>query len=558
MSTAQPDVSVIIIVHNDPVNLVASVESAKSQTADGLEIVVVDDCSDDDSYQVALQLATTDSRIRVLQTHHNTGGPGAPRNLGIRASSAPWITFVDSDDVLEPEAVEIMLRAALEDDAELVCGQTRRLHLAEGRWAGWRTSAYQERAHLSSIDERLDLATDTMAPAKLYRRTFLEQNLLSFDEYMHFEDLVFTAAVYAYARSISIVPDYVYVWKVYPTDVRRSITHQRHDEQNLEYRLEATDRIEQIVNRRGHEKLRDRLRLKFLEHDARLYLSDFADMPLEQAQRVLCRLEGRLRQIPERTYALLPIRKRLMYGMALTDSALGVLELLKWSRQTETLAGRTVIDAGRMLWRPTDGTFEVPVRGSLEYRLLDITDDPILGTPFHKTRYGHRATEVDRMDGGGVIVKGVTSDPLRKIVDALDEASATAVFTLKDAEGSFTCPVNLSVHGEGQLSWKFSPVVPAGLPFVRPMRFGVRLEIRSEGSLNTAPVLFAAEGGSSVSVASTGPLRSLLRQRFVFYRTESGRLGLKLIQTRGRRGRIEGWIMSMSERLRLLRRQGGR
>jgi glycosyltransferase involved in cell wall biosynthesis len=98
---AGPLFSVVIPVYNGAQFLEAALDSVSQQTLDAWACVIVDDGSDDGSYEIALRWATGQHNpVRVL-THpdHARKGVAASRNLGISASTAPWIAFLDQDDV---------------------------------------------------------------------------------------------------------------------------------------------------------------------------------------------------------------------------------------------------------------------------------------------------------------------------------------------------------------------------------------------------------------------------------------------------------------------------
>ena len=84
---AAPDLSVVVIVYNGAGRLPRAVRSVLDQSLRSTEVVIVDDRSQDDSYQVARQLAAEHpGRVRALQLPANSGGCGAPRNLGVAAA----------------------------------------------------------------------------------------------------------------------------------------------------------------------------------------------------------------------------------------------------------------------------------------------------------------------------------------------------------------------------------------------------------------------------------------------------------------------------------------
>jgi len=461
-------------------------------------------------------------------------------------AAAPYITFLDSDDALMPAAVRTLLEAAAADEADVVCGRARRLQVADGTWKEWRSKLYRDRQRLSSINEFVDLATDTISTAKLYRLAFLRDNGIAMPENLHYEDLVFTAQVYKHAKIISVVPDHVYVWKSYPVEDRKTITRQRGEEQNLLHRLEAVRRVEEAVSGSDDDVLRERLQLKFLRHDARLYLNDITDCPRETAERILAMLEPSLRRTPLATYERLSVLERLLYSAALSGSVDAVLELMPALHKSVTLTGRTILVGDTVLWRPTAGAAIEPEPSSLEYTLSDVTDSKVINTAFSAIKYGHVATGTAREPGGGVEVSGTTPDPFNNVLTRISDARGSAVFRLRGTQASFSCPVTFCALDNGLLGWEFTFKVPPKLPFERPMRFDISLEIDAAGQKNASPIVFGFERKPRVRAVSTGRIRSRLRQRFVLYCTKRGRLALKLAETNGRRDQVERVLLSLA------------
>jgi glycosyltransferase involved in cell wall biosynthesis len=101
-----PAVSVIIPVHNRAPTLRRAIDSVLAQTYQDFELIVVDDGSTDGSASVAA--AVIDKRIAVVQ-HTCNRGASAARNTGIQATRAPYVAFLDSDDVWLPTKIERQL-----------------------------------------------------------------------------------------------------------------------------------------------------------------------------------------------------------------------------------------------------------------------------------------------------------------------------------------------------------------------------------------------------------------------------------------------------------------
>ena len=116
-------VSVIVPVYNVQEYLGRCVDSILAQTYRHLEVILVDDGATDDSGAICDRYALQDDRVRVI--HKENGGLSSARNAGIDIARGGWLEFVDSDDWIEPDAVESLLTMALQEQVELVAG---------GRW----------------------------------------------------------------------------------------------------------------------------------------------------------------------------------------------------------------------------------------------------------------------------------------------------------------------------------------------------------------------------------------------------------------------------------------
>lgn len=100
-------ISVIVPVYRVEKYLCKCVKSIQSQTYTDLEIILVDDGSPDNCGKICDELASEDKRIKVI--HQKNGGQAKARNAGLDIAKGKYITFVDSDDTIEPQMIEILL-----------------------------------------------------------------------------------------------------------------------------------------------------------------------------------------------------------------------------------------------------------------------------------------------------------------------------------------------------------------------------------------------------------------------------------------------------------------
>lgn len=113
----QPQISVIVTSYNTAAYIERAVNSALAQTGVTLEVIIVDDCSSDHSWQIIESM--TDPRIKRFRPAQN-GGPSTTRNLAIGMASGEWLAVLDSDDELTPGRLERCVGLAQRKNADIV------------------------------------------------------------------------------------------------------------------------------------------------------------------------------------------------------------------------------------------------------------------------------------------------------------------------------------------------------------------------------------------------------------------------------------------------------
>ncbi len=120
-------ITVIIPVYNMKKYLKKCVASVLSQTYTFLEIILIDDGSNDGSAEICDEYSKQDTRIKVI--HKNNGGLSDARNRGLQEATGKWISFVDSDDYIQENMLETLINNAVETDADMAV--TGMLYLTE-------------------------------------------------------------------------------------------------------------------------------------------------------------------------------------------------------------------------------------------------------------------------------------------------------------------------------------------------------------------------------------------------------------------------------------------
>ncbi|MCF6237121.1 MAG: glycosyltransferase [Gammaproteobacteria bacterium] len=124
-------VSIIVASYNSSKFIEQSLYSAINQTLIDIEIIVVDDCSTDDSLKIIHKIASSDNRIIVLELIKNMGPAGA-RNKAMEIARGEWIAILDSDDFMLPKRLEILLNEARAHEADIIADDLIVFHNNEG------------------------------------------------------------------------------------------------------------------------------------------------------------------------------------------------------------------------------------------------------------------------------------------------------------------------------------------------------------------------------------------------------------------------------------------
>ena len=191
MSANSPLISVIIPVYNVENYLSETLLSVCQQTYQNLEILLIDDGSTDNSGKICDEFAAQDQRIKVI--HQKNKGISGARNTGLEVATGEFITFVDSDDIVENKIIEILLQAFDRvPNIGIVCAlpvyrfteTKRKLYKEEWNIKEERIILYQD-FNIST----LNCSSSPMVWGKLYRKELLKNT--RFREGVNNEDTLY-------------------------------------------------------------------------------------------------------------------------------------------------------------------------------------------------------------------------------------------------------------------------------------------------------------------------------------------------------------------------------
>lgn len=218
----QPLVSIVVPLYNQERYLGACLRSITGQTYRSIEVVVVNDGSTDDSLNIAKNWAGRDSRIKIIDKPNE--GVTLARRDGYLNATGEYLAFVDSDDLLPPRAMEILVKHALEQDVDVVLGSAIR-KLGPIKW-----SKFTGTFPLNRVVTQPELFDDYYVSffgksifhinmwGRLYRKAIVDKayaqtELFPVDIRFMGEDLYFNMKLFPYLNSMYRTDEMVYYYR---------------------------------------------------------------------------------------------------------------------------------------------------------------------------------------------------------------------------------------------------------------------------------------------------------------------------------------------------------
>ena len=225
-----PAISVIIPMYNAEKYIGECLDSLRAQTFKDFEVIVVDDCSTDNSCEVVEKYVPKfqmeRGTLRLIRSKINSGGAATPRNIGLRLSYGEYIYFMDSDDVILSEALEILYKTAEKFKADVV--HSNSCCYAPGETVSTDKNILTEklRSH-DNITTPTEFSNDLSVRLKkfiegsfpwepwnhLIRRDLIIMNDLEFSNLRVADDMFFTIQILCLAEKILLIPNAFYVWR---------------------------------------------------------------------------------------------------------------------------------------------------------------------------------------------------------------------------------------------------------------------------------------------------------------------------------------------------------
>lgn len=173
-------ISIVVAVYNAEKTLKKCVESLLNQTYNNIEIILVNDCSKDNSLDICTEYSKTNDNVKVISNEKNSG-VSATRNNGINNSTGEYICFVDSDDYVESNYIEVLYYYYQKCNTVPICGFVYHDEYNHAKPVKYSWSGNEE---LVSLGEAFRLKSELYLTAlwnKLFDRRLIVEKNIRFD-----------------------------------------------------------------------------------------------------------------------------------------------------------------------------------------------------------------------------------------------------------------------------------------------------------------------------------------------------------------------------------------
>lgn len=278
------DVSVIVPVYNVEEYLIECLDSLENQTLQNIQIIIIDDGSTDKSSELAENYAKAHSKFEYYKIENQ--GLGHARNYAMQFVKGQYFAFVDSDDIVAPDAYENMLNALKKQNAQFAICNVARFNSKNTKISTLHEKVFNRLDDTASIHSDHSLIYDTTSWNKLISKEFWDKHQFSFPEGILYEDIPVTIPMHCLAEKVAVINNVGYFWRV-RDGVTTSITQNTQNMQNLYDRISVIKMVDEFFKASiNNPELDLKRQIKHLEIDLSIFINICNNIPEEQAYEI--------------------------------------------------------------------------------------------------------------------------------------------------------------------------------------------------------------------------------------------------------------------------------
>ena len=338
---SQPDISVVVPTHNVEEYIDELLRSLRSAAQVRHEVIVVDDSSTDQTWEIVQRHVAEDPRVRAVRSSGRSGGQA--REVGIELARGEYLAFADGDDLVPPNAYSALLTAARETQADIVTGSYLKF-FPTTTWDGSRTHGYSVRFDDISLSALPQLLRHRVCWNRLIRTDFWRKNALPFPSVPRANDIVPITSALTAASSITVIPQITYIYRARPGVGSMSATLRAASSTASYLSEEVTCAL--LVDQAGDEDLSNEYWSAILTKDCWTHLRHYLDARRERElpdDDVPAWLGALLDLAPERSLRALPPGHQAVYALTRYGDASAAAHLCAAVVDSENLPPGTAL-----------------------------------------------------------------------------------------------------------------------------------------------------------------------------------------------------------------------
>ena len=279
-----PKISLIIPMYNTEKYITQCLDSVAAQTLKDYEVIVIDDCSTDNSVKAVEALTDKfEGRLQLVKLKKNNGSPGIPRNKGLKLAKGKYIVFLDSDDLLMDTALEELYTIIEKTQADVLHASQFITATNGNEEFDASTPVGLESWEVSKAVKKPTFVTDNLTERlkmfcqkeftwscwnKIFRREFLINSKIEFATITYSEDMPFCFKSLCLAKKYVRIPNIFYMYRNHQGSIQhRSVTAEQLIKMYLAVIMEGTKIFDQFMSKLTFFQSEDNLEYKYMVLD---------------------------------------------------------------------------------------------------------------------------------------------------------------------------------------------------------------------------------------------------------------------------------------------------
>lgn len=251
-------VSIVVPVYKVEKLLDRCVHSLLNQTYKNLEIILVDDGSPDSSGDICDHYSKIDTRVKVI--HKLNGGLSDARNFGIEKASGDYIMFVDSDDYIDEDSVNVLVKFATQNNLDIACADAYRIIEFEGKENKERLIGEKSFSKVITGEEFLvksieDKNYSVAVWSRLYKTDLIKDKGTYFKKGIYHEDEEWSPRIMLKAKRISYIDYPFYYYVIRKNSITQLGNRNKHIKDVIETCEDLAHQYESIVEDNKNKKV---------------------------------------------------------------------------------------------------------------------------------------------------------------------------------------------------------------------------------------------------------------------------------------------------------------